>query len=165
MAIDQARAVRPEEALDEAALSSYLSNQIDDFAGPITVQQFPSGYSNLTYLLSTPRREYVLRRPPLGNYAPRAHDMQREFQVLSRLKPVYDAVPQPLHYCGESGIIGAPFYVMERVRGVILRRGAPDGIRAYSGPDASGVRSGGGSPDRLTRPGHGSNRAGGPRKT
>ncbi len=128
MAIDKARAVRPEETLNEAALSSYLTEQIDGFAGPITVQQFPSGYSNLTYLLSTPRREYVLRRPPLGTYAPRAHDMQREFQVLSRLQPVYDAVPQPLHYCGDSGIIGAPFYVMERVRGVILRRGAPDGI-------------------------------------
>ncbi len=128
MAIDQAGAVRPEEILDEAALSSYLSEQINGFAGPITVRQFPSGYSNLTYLLETPEREYVLRRPPLGPYAPRAHDMQREYRVLSRLKPVYVAVPQPLHYCDDSGIIGAPFYVMERVRGVILRRSAPDGI-------------------------------------
>lgn len=128
MAIDQARAVRPEETLDEAALSSYLTEQVAGFAGPITVQQFPSGYSNLTYLLATPQREYVLRRPPLGTYAPRAHDMQREFQVLSRLKPVYAAVPRPLHYCDDSGIIGAPFYLMERVRGVILRQGAPDGI-------------------------------------
>ncbi len=128
MAIDQARAVRPEETLDEAALSTYLSEQIDGFAGPITVQQFPSGYSNLTYLLATPQREYVLRRPPLGTYAPRAHDMQREFRVLSLLKPVYAAVPQPLHYCDDTSIIGAPFYVMERVRGVILRRGAPDEI-------------------------------------
>jgi aminoglycoside phosphotransferase (APT) family kinase protein len=128
MAIDEARAVRPEETLDEAALSSYLTEQIDGFTGSIAVQQFPSGYSNLTYLLATPQREYVLRRPPLGTYAPRAHDMQREFQVLSRLKPVYNAVPRPLHYCSEPGIIGAPFYIMERVRGVILRQGAPRGI-------------------------------------
>lgn len=128
MSIDEARAVRPEEALDEAALSSYLSEQIDGFTELITLQQFPSGYSNLTYLLSTPQREYVLRRPPLGTYGPRAHDMQREFQVLSRLKPVYDAVPRPLHYCDDSGIIGAPFYLMERVRGVILRQGAPSGV-------------------------------------
>ncbi len=128
MTIDQAGAVRPQETLNEAALSSYLTEQINGFVGPITVQQFPSGYSNLTYLLETPEREYVLRRPPLGTYAPRAHDMQREFQVLSRLKPVYVAVPQPLHYCDDLSIIGAPFYVMERVRGVILRRAAPDGI-------------------------------------
>ena len=129
MPIDQARAVRPEETLNEAALSSYLTEHVEDFAGPITVRQFPSGYSNLTYLLTTPRQEYVLRRPPLGTYAPRAHDMQREFQVLSRLKPVYAAVPRPLHYCDDHNIIGAPFYLMERVRGVILRRGAPDGIK------------------------------------
>ena len=128
MSIDKARAVRPEETLDESALSSYLSEQIDGFTGPITVQQFPSGYSNLTYLLATPQREYVLRRPPLGAYAPRAHDMQREFRVLSLLKPVYDAVPRPLHYCSEPGIIGAPFYVMDRMQGVILRQGAPSGV-------------------------------------
>ena len=128
MAIDQAGAVRPEETLDTAALSAYLTEHLEDFVGPITVQQFPSGYSNLTYLLETPKQEYVLRRPPLGPYAPRAHDMQREYRVLSLLKPVYDAVPQPLHFCNDSSIIGASFYVMERVRGVILRRSAPDGI-------------------------------------
>jgi aminoglycoside phosphotransferase (APT) family kinase protein len=128
MAIDQARAVRPEETLDEATLSAYLTEQLDGFAGPLSVQQFPSGYSNLTYLLATPQREYVLRRPPLGPYAPRAHDMQREYRVLSLLKPVYDAVPRPLHYCDDPSVIDAPFYVMERVRGVILRRSAPDGI-------------------------------------
>ena len=118
---DQATSVRPGESLDELRLRAYLQEQLDDTSSTLTVRQFPSGYSNLTYLITTSQREYVLRRPPMGTYAPRAHDMQREYQVLSLLKPVYDQVPTPLHYCEDEAVIGAPFYLMERVPGVILR--------------------------------------------
>ena len=118
---DQATSVRSGESLDESKLRAYLQEQLGDTSSTLTVRQFPSGYSNLTYLITTSQREYVLRRPPMGTYAPRAHDMQREYQVLSLLKPVYDQVPTPLHYCEDEAVIGAPFYLMERVPGVILR--------------------------------------------
>ena len=125
---DQATKVRRGEELNEVALADYLRKHIEGFSKTLRVQQFPSGFSNLTYLISTPGQEYVLRRPPFGTHVGRAHNMQREYQVLSLLKPVYEPVPTPVLYCDEEDVIGAPFYLMERVRGVILRNNAPDGI-------------------------------------
>ncbi len=110
--------VRAGEELDLAALTAYLS------IGPITaVAQFPGGYSNLTYLLTTDYGEYVLRRPPVGAKAIKGgHDMGREFRVLTLLRDAgYAKIPQPVAYCDDEGVIGCPFYVMERVPGVILR--------------------------------------------
>ena len=122
--MDQATSVRSGEALDVASLTTYLQQHFGPSVGSVRIQQFPSGYSNLTYLVSTSSQEYVLRRPPMGQYAPQAHDMEREYRVLSLLKPVYDAVPTPVLYCEATNIIGAPFYLMERVPGVILRGSA-----------------------------------------
>jgi aminoglycoside phosphotransferase (APT) family kinase protein len=113
--------VRPGEELPVAALDAYLAERLPG-AGPLTVEQFPHGHSNLTYLLRMGDKEFVLRRPPFGNQVKTAHDMGREFRVLSRLSAAYPPAPRPYFYCDDSSVLGAPFYVMERRRGVILRR-------------------------------------------
>jgi len=123
--IDTTAAIREGETLDIAALESYLAGAIPGAIGPLTIEQFPSGHSNLTYLLRLGARELVLRRPPFGSKVKSAHDMGREFRVLSGLSPVYAAAPRPLAYCEDESVIGAKFYVMERIRGVILRSKKP----------------------------------------
>ena len=91
--LDTAAPVRPGEELPVASLEAYLAKCLPDASGPLTVEQFPSGYSNLTYLLRVGDREFVLRRPPFGNQVKTAHDMGREFRVLSKLSAVF---PPPL---------------------------------------------------------------------
>jgi aminoglycoside phosphotransferase (APT) family kinase protein len=73
-------------------------------------------------------REIVLRRPPFGSKVKTAHDMGREYRVLSKLHSAYPPAPKALLYCDDHSVIGAPFYVMERVRGVIIRRDPPTGL-------------------------------------
>ncbi|MEM9292487.1 MAG: phosphotransferase family protein [Acidobacteriota bacterium] len=130
---DQARPVRAGEELDLIALEPFLATHIDaagDALGKdarLEVEQFPGGYSNLTYLLRLGDLELVLRRPPVGSKVATAHDMGREFRVLSALAPIYPLAPRPLAYDEEGEVLGMPFYVMERRRGVILRRGVPAG--------------------------------------
>lgn len=123
--LDEAISVRPGEELDQAALERYLHAQLPDLQGSLVVKQFPGGFSNLTYLLRFGDREFVLRRPPFGVAIQSAHDMGREYRVLSHLYPVYQKVPRPLLYCEDESILGAPFYVMERLHGVILRSRSP----------------------------------------
>jgi aminoglycoside phosphotransferase (APT) family kinase protein len=125
------RPVRPGEEIDSAALGAWLAAHLSDFSSgeTITVEQFPGGHSNLTYLIRMGDRELVLRRPPFGSKVKTAHDMGREFRVLSRLWTVYPKAPRALLHCEEPAVIGAPFYIMERVRGVVLRhQKAPPGI-------------------------------------
>ncbi|MFL6195233.1 MAG: phosphotransferase family protein [Thermoanaerobaculia bacterium] len=127
--IDATRPVRPGEEIDAAALSLWLEGRLPGAAGPIEVEQFPGGHSNLTYLLRFPDRELVLRRPPFGSKVKTAHDMGREYRVLSRLYAAYPKAPRALLHCDDLSVIGAPFYLMERVRGLILRqRKAPEGV-------------------------------------
>lgn len=126
--LDGARAIRTGEELDLAKLEPYLLAKVPGAKAPLSVEQFPSGFSNLTYLLRCGELELVLRRPPFGNRVKSAHDMGREFFVLSRLNPVYPKAPRPYVYCEDEEVIGAPFYVMERRRGVILRRSLPPGL-------------------------------------
>lgn len=126
--LDQAAEVRSGESLDLDQLGRYLKKHLPDYRGALEVRQFPSGFSNLTYLLRIGEQEVVLRRPPFGANIKSAHDMGREFKVLSLLKPIYPYVPAPLLYCGEEAVMGAPFYVMERVKGVILRSKPPQGL-------------------------------------
>ena len=135
--IDAAREVRDTDQLDLESLSAYLTEHLAGFEGPLEVKQFPSGYSNLTYLLKDGPREYVLRRPPRGANVQSGHDMSREWNVLSALAPAFDRVPTPLLNCVDLDIIGAPFYVMQRVRGVILRGADPQ----LPGLDESAMRS------------------------
>jgi aminoglycoside phosphotransferase (APT) family kinase protein len=120
--LDTAAPVRPGEELPAASLEAYLAERLPGTPGPLTVEQFPHGHSNLTYLLRRGGHEFVLRRPPFGNQVKTAHDMGREFRVLSRLCAVYPPAPRPLYYCEDTSVLGVPFYVMERRRGVILRR-------------------------------------------
>ncbi len=123
--LDSSRPVRPGESVSLTALETYLKAQMPDLSGPLVIEQFPGGYSNLTYLLRLGARELVMRRPPFGANIKSAHDMRREFTVLSRLLPIYPKIPHPWFYCADEGVIGAPFYVMERVQGVILRPKMP----------------------------------------
>ncbi len=121
---DRTKPVREGEELDLDKLAPYLSERLDG-GGPLVVEQFPGGHSNLTYLLRLGERELVLRRPPFGSKVKRAHDMGREFKVLDKLSAHRDWAPKPLLFCDDHDVIGADFYVMERVRGVILRRRIP----------------------------------------
>ncbi|MFT6971327.1 MAG: aminoglycoside phosphotransferase (APT) family kinase protein [Roseivirga sp.] len=119
--IDKAKEIRKGEGLDLSKLTDYLTDHLDGFSGSIEVSQFPSGFSNLTYLVKDGENEYVLRRPPFGANIKGAHDMNREFRVLSALKPVYSKVPKPVLFCDDQTVMDADFYMMERVKGVILR--------------------------------------------
>jgi len=125
--LDRSSMIRSGEELDLERLEPYLRAHFPSLKGPLSVQQFPSGHSNLTYSVSLGGKEMVLRRPPFGSKVKSAHDMHREYQVLSRLHTTYPA-PTPLFYCSDESIIGAPFYVMDRVRGIILRRNLPTGF-------------------------------------
>lgn len=128
-ALDQPTAIRTGEELDYTALATYLTEQLPALTGELQIAQFPSGYSNLTYALQVGEMALVLRRPPFGANIRSAHDMGREYRVLSGLRRVYPKIPRPLLYCDDEAILGAPFYVMERVKGTILRAQPPAGVR------------------------------------
>jgi aminoglycoside phosphotransferase (APT) family kinase protein len=128
--IDEAAAVRSGEALDAARLGDYLRQQLPGLQLPLDVRQFPSGFSNLTYLLTAGNAQYVLRRPPFGTRPKSGHDMAREYRVLTALKPGFPECPAPIHFCADESVIGAPFYLVERIRGIILRRDYPAGLAA-----------------------------------
>src|SRR3989475_12734167 len=125
---DRTAAVRPGEELDLAKLEPFLRGHFPGSTGPLAVEQFPSGHSNLTYLVRLGDREMVLRRPPFGSKVKTAHDMGREYRVLSKLHSAYPAAPQVLLYCDDESILGSPFYVMEPIRGVIIRREPPPAL-------------------------------------
>lgn len=99
--------------------------------GPLTVLQFPNGSANLTYLLRLGDHELVLRRPPMGQIAPGAHDMKREYKVLSRLWRPFDRAPRAYLFCDDPAVLGADFFVMERRRGEVVREGLPASMRAH----------------------------------
>jgi aminoglycoside phosphotransferase (APT) family kinase protein len=124
---DSAGGIRAGEELDLQRLEPYLRNQFPQLVGPLTVRQFPSGHSNLTYSVTLGDQEMVLRRPPFGSKVKTAHDMGREYHVLSKLHSAYPA-PRPLLYCTDESVLGAPFYLMECVHGIILRKDLPPGL-------------------------------------
>jgi len=126
--------VRPDEALDVGAVAAYLGDKLAGATGELRVRQFGGGAANLTYELDFGDAVYVLRRPPLGPVAPRSHDMGREHAVLSRLHEVYPPAPRSFHFCSDESVIGAPFVVMERRYGVVVRRTLPAPYAAL--PDA-----------------------------
>ena len=113
--------VRQGEELPEGPLLAYLhaNGLIDNHTTPLEVRQFSTGFSNLTYLLSIKEKEYVLRRPPKGAVK-RGHDMGREFKVLSGLNKAFGKAPKAYAYTEDKDIIGASFYIMEKVDGIIL---------------------------------------------
>jgi aminoglycoside phosphotransferase (APT) family kinase protein len=128
--------VRPDEQLDVAAVAAYLRGRLPGSEAPLELLQFPGGHANLTYLLTFGgAHEYVLRRPPLGPVAPRSHDMVREFRALSALGPFFPPAPRVFVLCEDPTVIGAPFFVMERRNGIVVRRTMPPEI-----PDEPAIR-------------------------
>ena len=125
---DGAGAVRAGEELDADRLAGWLRDRQTGVGGAVGVSQFRHGHSNLTYLVTVDAAEYVLRRPPFGNQVKTAHDMAREFRMLEALAPIFPEAPRPLLYCDDSSVLGAPFYLMERRRGIVLRRILPTGV-------------------------------------
>src|SRR6266849_1122828 len=125
---DHPTAVRAGEELDLDRLEPFLLSHFPGSKGPLSVEQFPSGHSNLTYLVRLGDREMVLRRPPFGSKVKTAHDMGREYRVLSKVHPAYPAAPKVLLYCDDESVLGSPFYLMEPILGIIIRRDPPAGL-------------------------------------
>ncbi len=118
--------IRSGEEVNSEKLADYLRSKMSCKGSEIEISQFPAGSSNLTYLVKIGDEEYVLRRPPFGNQVKSAHDMSREFNVLSKLSLHYKPAPQPLFYCEDENIIGSEFYLMERRQGLIIRGKSPE---------------------------------------
>jgi aminoglycoside phosphotransferase (APT) family kinase protein len=134
---DDSRPVREEDAFDVAAVAGWLREHAPayELAGIPDVRQFPGGASNLTYLLSYPGCDLILRRPPAGAKARSAHDMGREHDIQAALAPVFPYVATMVGLCRDESVIGSEFYVMERLEGTIPRRGlgfdaTPDEVAA-----------------------------------
>ncbi len=133
-AIQDTAPIRPGEEIDAAKLEAYLRGKLPGVSGPLALQQFPGGHSNLTYCLRYSDREFVMRRPPVGPVAPTAHDMTREYRVLKALQGRFGPAPEPYVLCEDPSVIGVPFYVMERRRGIVIRREIPPEVKAMGDP-------------------------------
>jgi aminoglycoside phosphotransferase (APT) family kinase protein len=127
--------IRDDERFDEARVVSYLREQLPELIGDCRIRfdQFPGGAANLTYRATAGEMELVLRRAPHGPVARGGHDMEREHTVLSRLWQAYPKAPRSYHFCADPGILGKPFFVMERRRGWVIRAEWPE---AYRGSDS-----------------------------
>jgi aminoglycoside phosphotransferase (APT) family kinase protein len=126
-----ARAVRAEDAFDVERMAGWLRVHADDpdgLDGTPEVRQFTGGASNLTYLLQYQGRALILRRPPGGRKSRGSHDMRREHDLQLALAPAFPQVPTMVAMCDDEAVIGSPFYVMERVPGVILRTDIPESL-------------------------------------
>lgn len=126
--------VRSGEQLDWAVIEDRLRTElvgVVPIGEPFEVQQFPNGAANLTYLLRFGETELVLRRPPFGTLAPGAHDMAREYRVLSRLWEHFEAAPRAYLFCDDATVAGADFFVMERRRGEVIRGVIPPSMRRH----------------------------------
>lgn len=126
-ALDKAGEVRSEDAFDVAAVDAFLKRHVD-LSGAPAVTQFRGGASNLTFQLSYAGQDLILRRPPSGHLPKSGHDMRREFTVQSKLAPVFPYVPRMIAFCDDHSVLGVDFYVMEKLRGVILRSNLPTGM-------------------------------------
>ena len=129
--LDRAGRVRPGEELDAAKVSAWLRQhypQLTWVEGTPEVTQYTGGASNWTYCLRYPEREVILRRAPAGTKAKGAHDMGREHRLQAALKPVYNYVPEMLAWCQDTSVVGAEFYIMEKLAGVIPRKNMPAGV-------------------------------------
>jgi aminoglycoside phosphotransferase (APT) family kinase protein len=124
--------IRPGEELDLPKLDAYLRRHLPDLLldgelteAAIELAQFPGGHSNLTYMVRVGGKEFVLRRPPFGPVAPTAHDMPREYRLLAAVHPFFALAPRPYLLCEDLSVMGVPFYLMERRRGLVIRREMP----------------------------------------
>jgi aminoglycoside phosphotransferase (APT) family kinase protein len=125
--------VREGEGFDAGVVERHLRERVEGLPeGELEVRQFPSGASNLTYLLRIGEWEGVLRRPPLGPVPPKAHDMGRESRILVSINPHFLLAPKPYFFTNDESVIGAPFYVMERKRGLVIDDSFPTEIEPTS---------------------------------
>lgn len=118
--------VREGEEIDAVRLAGFLRDRLEGTDAPLTIRQFAGGHANLTYLLGFGDAEYVLRRPPKGTKSVSSHDMGREYKVLSVLYKAFPLAPRALLYCDDADVIGAPFFIMERRRGTVVRGFIPE---------------------------------------
>lgn len=126
--VDSATSVRSGEELPLPVLREYLQGVLRRPLQDLQLRQFPGGYSNLTYLLSAGDEHWVLRRPPFGSRVRSAHDMGREFRVLSALAEVFPYAPVPVHFCDRQDVLGCDFYLMSYIPGVVIRQDYPPGM-------------------------------------
>ncbi|MFP7299398.1 phosphotransferase family protein [Neobacillus niacini] len=121
--------VRKGEELNLAVLEPFLRSHIEKLPNsPLELLQFSAGHSNLTYQIKIGEWEAVLRRPPLGPVAPKAHDMEREYKIISELHPVFSVTPKPILFSKQEEIVGSPFFIMERKNGIVVDTSFPEGI-------------------------------------
>ncbi|SEN16004.1 Predicted kinase, aminoglycoside phosphotransferase (APT) family [Mesobacillus persicus] len=122
--------VRQGEELDLTALEWFLRKNIDGLPYErLEIRQFSAGHSNLTYQLKMGDWEAVLRRPPLGPVAPKAHDMEREHKIISEIHPLFSPAPNPILFSDDTTIVGSPFQLMERKHGIVLDTSFPESIK------------------------------------
>ena len=134
--MDKAKKIREGEVLDWQKLESYLRSALPEFTNDeMSVAQFHGGHANLTYLLKFGETELVLRRPPFGKIAPGAHDMKREYRVLSKLYKHFPQAPRAYLFCDDESIIGSKFVVVERKTGVVIRKELADCFKTFDRPE------------------------------
>lgn len=114
-----------EGLIDETKLTAFLRAHLPPQDGDLVVEKHEAGFSNETFYVTWGPKRWVLRRPPRGDILPTAHDMLREYRVLSGLADTGVRVPRPAVACEDLSVIGAPFYLMERVEGMVIRDQLP----------------------------------------
>jgi aminoglycoside phosphotransferase (APT) family kinase protein len=121
-----------EGLIDIAALERFIRTHVPPQQGELAVERHEAGYSNETFYVSWGPKRWVLRRPPRGDVLPTAHDMLREYRVLSALVPTGVRIPRPVVACEDRSVIGVPFYLMERVEGTVIREQLPPEFAAMA---------------------------------
>lgn len=124
-----------EPLVDPEGLTAYLDDRVPG-EGPFEVERHQAGHSNETFFVGRSGNEWVLRRPPRGAFLPTAHDVLREYRVLSALGGTGVRAPRTLLACEDESVIGAPFYLMEKVEGYVIREELP----GFLAEDESGRR-------------------------
>lgn len=139
----QTTSVRRGHEIDRDALERYLEDNVPGFRGPLEIRQFEGGQSNPTYYLSTPGGDYVLRKKPPGQLLPSAHQVDREYRVMTALKDSGVPVPPTHVMCADDRVIGTAFFLMACVDGRVFRQphlpGVSPGERAAMYDDMADV--------------------------
>lgn len=128
--------VRDAHRFDEAALAEYLRRELPGFRGPLRVQQFEGGQSNPTFLLEAGGRAWVMRKKPPGKLLGSAHQVDREYRVMTALRGSGVPVPETHLLCEDASVVGTPFFVMERVPGRVIDESSLPGL---SPPERSAI--------------------------